>query len=441
MRRCFLSVWLLFVLAGSACAGEAVSLKTYMDMVERGNNALQRESRSVEAAYYELLASVAYQRPSVSISASGSYLSGQEQAGSKERDQTAYNVSLSLNHIIDITGKYSLDEQQQILLYEAKQANFFNVKNSILASAEEKYWTAVLARDNVRLQRDVLHQRLQNKKITDQKYQQQLVPKLDTIRADSLVVQAQSLITEAEARYNNILADMSAMAGGKSVVVQEEPLEIPAFDVTATLEKAFLNRPDIKADQLLLKRAKVIKKLMAKGMAPTLEAGVNWVPFSDPWYSSSPQREEVRASLRLNIPLLDGNKSKYETLNADRLILAAEASIKGTENTARMELTVAKNNWEKAFALEIDTKSQVERSNEELRITWLMYQEGLGAQIDLINAQTENQRVRTQYLDAVKEMHLALVQLHKAVGDYSHGAAAEEFKPAPTIKGRGDVKK
>ncbi len=331
MRRCFLSVWLLFVLAGSACAGEAVSLKTYMDMVERGNNALQRESRSVEAAYYELLASVAYQRPSVSISASGSYLSGQEQAGSKERDQTAYNVSLSLNHIIDITGKYSLDEQQQILLYEAKQANFFNVKNSILASAEEKYWTAVLARDNVRLQRDVLHQRLQNKKITDQKYQQQLVPKLDTIRADSLVVQAQSLITEAEARYNNILADMSAMAGGKSVVVQEEPLEIPAFDVTATLEKA--------------------------------------------------------------------------------------------------------------FALEVDTKSQVERSNEELRITWLMYQEGLGAQIDLINAQTENQRVRTQYLEAVKEMHLALVQLHKAVGDYSHGAAAEEFKPAPIIKGRGDVKK
>jgi outer membrane protein TolC len=61
----------------------------------------------------------------------------------------------------------------------------------------------------------------------------------------------------------------------------------------------------------------------------------------------------------------------------------------------------------------------VERSDEELRITELMYNEGMGAQIDLINAQTENQRVRTDYLNAVNGMYAAIVEFRKAIGDYA----------------------
>jgi outer membrane protein TolC len=47
-----------------------------------------------------------------------------------------------------------------------------------------------------------------------------------------------------------------------------------------------------------------------------------------------------------------------------------------------------------------------------------MYREGMGAQIDLINAHIENQRVRTEYLDAVKNMRDSMIQLKKATGYY-----------------------
>ena len=106
-------------------------------------------------------------------------------------------------------------------------------------------------------------------------------------------------------------------------------------------------------------------------------------------------------------------------LNADRLSQAAEANVQAIENTARTDLIVAQNNWETAEALEKAKKRQVERSDEELRITELMYNEGMGAQIDLINAQTENQQVRTDYLNSIQGMYGALVELRKAVGDYA----------------------
>ena len=48
----------------------------------------------------------------------------------------------------------------------------------------------------------------------------------------------------------------------------------------------------------------------------------------------------------------------------------------------------------KSVAVESSKRKQVARSDEELNITQIMYKEGMGAQIDLLNAQVDNQRLR-----------------------------------------------
>jgi outer membrane protein TolC len=330
-----------------------------------------------------------------------------------------YNTSVSLTQRIDIAGTHTLDEQQQILFYESQRANFDDNVNALVAMAERTYWSAVWARENVALQNDVLRQRRENNRVTGEKYRQQLVPRLDLIRSEAQVVAAEALVTEAQTQYRNILSNMMALTGGIEVVPVEEPLLVPEFDVLVSMEKALAFRPDVRAATLALERGKIVKKLTARGMSPTLVGSIRWTPWSEPWNSSTPQKGEVGASLTLNIPLLDGNTTKYSVLNTDRLIQAAEAYLQVVENATRTDLIVAGNNWEMAEALEKAKKRQVERSDEELRITELMYNEGMGAQIDLINAQTENQQVRTDYLNSIQGMYTALVELRKAVGDYA----------------------
>ncbi|MDR2137248.1 MAG: TolC family protein [Synergistaceae bacterium] len=394
-------------------------MERYLEMVREGNHALQAGVRAVEAAYYGVLASVAPQRPNVALSGSPSYVTDQMTGSDHNRNSIVYNTSLSLTHRFDISGTYTLDERQQILSYEGQRANFDNNVNNLIASAEQNYWSAVLARENIALQKDVLRQRQENNRVTEEKYKQQLVPRLDLIRSEAQVVAAESSVTEAEAQYRNLLAAMTALTGGIAVAPVEEPLSVPTFDVSVSLEKALLLRPDVRASRLALERSKILKQLTAKGMSPTLTGIIRWTPWSDPWNSSTPQDGELGASLSLNIPLLDGNATKYGVLNTDRLVRAAEASLRSLEHITNTDLAVALNNWELAAALEKDKQRQVERSDEELRITELMYNEGMGAQIDLINAQTENQRVRTDYLNAIKGMYAALVELRKVVGDYS----------------------
>lgn len=420
----------------AATAATVVDLDKYLAIVREANPDLRAGARSTEAAYFGVLASVAYQRPALAAGATGSYLSGQKQMGNREKDITAANLHVGLTHRIDLSGTYTLDEQQQVLYYESQRALFHRNVNSLMASAEQAYWAAFLARENIALQKDVLRQRKENDRVTQEKYKQQLVPKLDIIRSEAQVVAAETLVTEAEAQYRNVLATLKALAGGTDVTLVEEPLAVPIFNVTETLEKALLSRPDVRAAQLALERVKIVKKLTAKGMSPTLDLGINWTAVADPWNSSSPQEGEVAASLRLNIPILDGNKTKYGVLNTDRQVMAAEASLESARNVTEMDYTVAQNNWAKAEALERDRKRQVERSDEELRITELMYNEGMGAQIDLINAQTDNQLVRTNYLDAVRGMYAALVELRKVVGDYAPDESGS-WKEAVVRYGRG----
>lgn len=418
-------------------ASDPMRVDAYLRQVLQENRALKSGIKSVEAAYYAVLSGVAVQRPRLTLSASGSWLSGQTLMGRKDSGMTAGNAALVLTHRIDISGSYSLDERQRILGYEEQRARFDANLNALMASAEEAWWSAVLARENIALQKDILRQRSENLRVTTEKFRQQLVPKLDIVRAEAQVVEAESLVKEAETLYLNVLASLSFLAGGRDVVPIEEELCVPVFDVVLDIQKALESRPDVRAARLAVDRARVIEKLVGKGQMPTLDFGVQWTAWADPKLSATPQDGEVAASLKLNIPIFDGNRTKYEVLNAGGLLEAAEHNLASLEDQTHRDLTVAMNNWNKASVAETDKKRQVERAEEELRITELMYSEGMGAQIDLINAQTAYQGVRTQYLNAVKEMYVALVQLRRAVGDYSPDENGD-WKEAVIRYGKGN---
>ena len=428
-------------------ASVSMTLPQYINELLLNNHSLKAGIKNVEAGYYSVLASVGYQRPSVNASLSGSFATAQASGNEKKYHVTVGNLGLRLTQRIDISGSYKLDEKQNILGYEASRANFDDSVNTLVAGAEEIWWSAVLARENMKLQREILLQRSENHRVTLEKYNQELVPKLDIVRSESQVVAAESLVKNAETTYLNLIAELSFMAGGLDVEPVDEELKVPSFDVSMNYENALEIRPDLRAAKLNLERAKIVKKLTAKGLSPTLDFGFQWTPWSDPETYATPNKREAGVSLTLTIPITDGNQTKYKVMNADRLIQVAEANLEGLKESTRRDITVAINNWRNASAAEQDKQRQVERSEEELRITELMYSEGMGAQIDLINAQTAYQAVRTEYLDAVKDMYVALVALRKAIGDYSPnedgtwGEAVKRYGKGNKVLGEPGLKK
>ncbi|MBQ9565084.1 MAG: TolC family protein [Synergistaceae bacterium] len=431
--------------SGRAEAVVTMNLDQYVREILLNNHALQAGVKSVEAEYYSVLSAVGAQRTTLAGTGAASWVSHQ----GNESGYTSSSIGLVLTPRIDITGRlFNLDEQQRILGYEIARANFDNNLNSVIATAEETWWSAVLARENVRLQEEVLRQRSENHRVTMEKYRQELVPRLDIVRSEAQVVQAESLVKQAETNYQNLLANLSYLAGGLDVEPVEEELKVPAFDITPDYEDALTFRPDVRSARLTVERAKIVKRMTGYGMSPSLGVKGQWTLWSDPESTNSvPAKGEASVGLSLNIPIIDGHQTKYGVMNTDRLIQSAESSLQSLQEQTRRDIAVAMNDWKNAEAAEIDKKRQVERAEEELHITELMYTEGMGAQIDLINAQTNYLAVSTEYLSAVRDMYVALVGLRQAMGDYAPdengtwGEALDRYGKGNKVLGEVGLKK
>ncbi|MDR1916528.1 MAG: TolC family protein, partial [Synergistaceae bacterium] len=342
----------------------------------------------------------------------------QDQGGDRESDINGFEIKLGITQPIDVSGRFGLRERREILSCELRRANLERDQNNLLAEAETTYWSAVIAAENVALQRDVLQRRMENKRIANEKYRMKIAPKLDPIRAEAQVMAAKALVAEAEAERLDMLAAMASLTGGIEAEPTEKSVAALSPDTYQPSDISTDKNPEVYAGHLAVELAAIEKKLAAKENTPSVEASVNWIPFASS-SSGSPERGEMEASIRFDIPLLDGGAAKNKISSAETLAESAAASLRHIENRARYEAATAKNAWNRAVALERAKRSEMEMSNEELRITELMYREGMGAQIDLINAEIENHKVSAEYLDAVKNMYISMIQIRRINGDYA----------------------
>jgi outer membrane protein TolC len=369
----------------------------------------------VESLYWAAKVAVAGQRPSLALTGSASH----ETADGGDNAIAQAGVS----HLFDISGRYSLQERKVLLDYEVGVLGLADLVNGTLSSAETLYWTTVLARANIDLYEELLRQREEDLRITREKFKQGLAPELDVIRARAQVEDNRSSLVEAQANYKDGLSSMKALAGGLDVEPCADCLQVPENTLSVTEERGLQDRPDLKGLVLSQERARVARDLSSKGMVPDLTGNILWTVQSDQTVST-PAEGELLASLSLSIPLSDGGKTKSETRQAEKLVLAAGRALDAGKDKASQEFELASTRWDKAVALERSRNEQVSQAKEEMRITQLRYREGLGAQIDLLIAQVGLQQARTGYLEAVKEMHLALVDLRSSRGDYGN-----EFSP------------
>ncbi len=417
-KPCSIVCAILFLAWGIVAANASeMSLEGFIPTVRENNPTLQASLKRLEASYHTVRSAVSIQRPSVGLRGATSYNTDDAQ-----RRQGVYSLSAAISHRFDVSGVYSAQEKQLLLQYNALAADHLALINNTLATAESLYWRSFIARENSALQKEILAQRREDLRITEEKFRQQLIPRLDVVRAQARVEEAESIVVQAESAYQDTLTQLATLAGGVAVTPRSEILLVPSLSVRAGVESALVTRNDVRSAELSLERARVLKALAAKGMSPSVEGAVGYTILTDS-PSQQPDQNEFLFSLNVSIPVYDGGKTKEDTEEKARSIEAAERSLEAKRLAVKEDVLKARTQWEKAVALEASKRKQVARSDEELKITQLMYMEGMGAQIDLLNAQVDNQRVRTEHLDAIKEMYLALVSLRQAMSEYEPAPA------------------
>lgn len=392
-----------------------LSEKAYLLLVLEENDDLKALRTNLEAQLFSIRSEIAVQRPSLGLSSEANRW--------LDRDRGDRLMNLNVSQRIDLAGRYGLQERDLLLGLDILQSQYGNSLNETLARADSAYRQAVMAGLNREMMKTVLLQRRESLKVTKEKFDKELVPLLDLLRAQSQVDDGEALLLQAQQAYEQQLIDMAALAGQTEVVPIVEVPNLTGLDPTVDLEDAWQTRPDVAALILTRERASVQRTLAARGLAPYLDLSVGWRVAEDYLSPYMEDRQgELMARAVLTIPVADGKKTANATKAGTLLVEKTEQELDARHVSLKREIDLVSERWKRALKLEAVRRRQMDRAAEELEIAEMMYREGLASQLDLLNAQGSDQQARTDHLATVQELWLVLSESDRVMGRFAAGA-------------------
>ncbi len=137
--------------------------------------------------------------------------------------------------------------------------------------------------------------------------------------------------------------------------------------------------------------------------------------LTDKWFNNA------AIGLNVNIPIFDGFTKKYQLQQAQ---ITSDKVRQGRDLlTQSIDLQVQQSNITLSNSLQTLSTQQrnVDLAEEVVRVSKIKYQEGVGSNIEVINAESSLKEAQTNYFAALYDVLIAKVDLSKARGELYKG--------------------
>jgi outer membrane protein TolC len=122
-------------------------------------------------------------------------------------------------------------------------------------------------------------------------------------------------------------------------------------------------------------------------------------------------------AVNLNIPIFDGFTKKYQ-INQKKIAID---KVKNNQTLLKQSIDLENNqasiNIKNAFATLETQKRNLTLAEEIVRVSKIKYKEGVGSNIEVINAESSLKEAQTNYFTALYDLMIAKVDLSKAKGE------------------------
>jgi outer membrane protein TolC len=124
--------------------------------------------------------------------------------------------------------------------------------------------------------------------------------------------------------------------------------------------------------------------------------------------------------LNLNVPIFDGMSKYYKKQQAKLEMKKTENAIANLEMAIDMQTTQAKLSYTNAIKTMKSLEKNLALSSEVARVSKVKYQEGVGSNLELINAESDLKDAQANYYDAIYQALVSLIDYQKAIGKLSN---------------------
>jgi outer membrane protein TolC len=119
----------------------------------------------------------------------------------------------------------------------------------------------------------------------------------------------------------------------------------------------------------------------------------------------------------LNLNIFDGLQRHYKIQQAKIASQKNKNTLRTIEQGAELEITMASISYENAYATLNNQKKNKELASHIYDVAQKKYQQGIGSNIELLNAEATLKEAETNYYNAVFDALVAKVDYLKATGN------------------------
>ena len=254
---------------------------------------------------------------------------------------------------------------------------------------------------------------------------QGFVEKIDVQRLD---VQANNLRTELE-NVNRLQELSYSLLKFQMGFPMEEPIrlseslekvELATFNTNAAGDFNYANRIEYSILQTQENLAELDLKSIKAGYLPRLVLNANYGynaganAFSDlvtkQWF------DNAAITVALQIPIFDGFSKKYKAVQSANNLQKVRQSYSLLKSSIDLQRSQASITMKNALESMKEQKANLDLANEISRVTRVKYQQGVGSNLEVLNAESSIKESQANYFTALYNALVAKVELEKANG-------------------------
>ena len=342
---------------------------------------------------------------------------GQNANGSK-RIGNDFNNSLTLSIPIYQGGRLKNQRLQSKYALDSAELTLEDTKQAIKLQTTQAYYEILRCRDMMKVREEEVNALQEHLNKSMIRYREGVVAKSDILASTVSLADAKQNYVIARGEYEKSLADLNNIIGlpTETPLLIRDETNYTTYEPTeeSCVEYALENRPDYFSAEYAIKQAEAAIKIAESGRKPRVDASISKTAEGDRIFKADSRSWQAGLTLQWNI---FDNGVTSASVNEMRAQLRKYQSV-ATQIADSIRLEVHNDYIDLRTAEEniATTKIAVARAEEDYHLAQIRYTEGVGTNLEVIDAQEKLTQARTNYFSAFYSYYVAKASLEKAMG-------------------------
>ena len=338
--------------------------------------------------------------------------------------QQAYdgNLVFSVKQLV-FDGSFFVGLRAAQTFKELSTKDQVKVEIDVIEAVSKAYYSTLVTQERLDLLK-VNFSRLDSLlKETELMYKHGFAEKIDVSRLkvqhNNLKVQLDNTAQLAELSYD-LLKFQMGMPISEEINLTDE-LENIELDLSSDETFSYDNRIEYSQLQTNLELINLDMKNNRVQYLPNLYANFNYgfntqTSQSNQWFERDRWLSFGLVGISLNVPIFDGFLKKSRIQQNKIQLQQTQNSFKLLENNINLEIRQAQVNINTALDDMVAQKENMKLAQEIYNVTRIKYQEGVGSNLEVLEADEDLKESQTNYYNALYNALIAKVELQKAYG-------------------------